>query len=92
MQVIYKDDEYIMPDGTKWELEVYDQIVVDLDGQLVNAHSIVRVPTPEELEAQRLSEEKEKRLAQLEHDIKYKQLCGLDCTAEQEELKNLLGY
>lgn len=92
MNIIYKDDEYLMSDGSVWKLEVYDQMVSDLDGQLVNAHSMVRVPTPEEQEEQRLMQERNERIAKLEHDIKYKQLCGLDCSTEQAELKGLLGY
>lgn len=90
MQIIYEDENHIMPDSTIWHLTVYDQMVTDLDGQLVNAHSMVRVPTPEEREAQVLAEEKRSRIEELKDIISNKKILDMDCSLEQVELKALL--
>lgn len=92
MNIIFEDKEHIDPNGTKWHLIVYDTVVLDLDGQLVNAHSLVYVPTDEELAQMEAEKEKADLIANLENDIRYKKLLDMDCTAEQEELIQLLEF
>lgn len=91
MKIIFEDENHLMPDGTMWHLTVYDSMILDLDGQLVNTHSLVRVPTPEEVEQAKLENEKQSRITELKEMITNKKLLDIECLDEKNELKILLG-
>ncbi len=91
MIVIYEDPQYEMPDGTIWHLTVFDTMVLDLDGQIVNCHSMVRVPNAEELAQAEVDKVKQERISYLKETIGNKKLLDMDCTIEQTELRDLLG-
>jgi len=92
MKIIFKDEAYEDRGGDIWELTIYDTIVIDLDGNMVNSHSIVRVLSEKEIYVTQKQFERNTRIMELKEIISNKKLLDIDCREEQNELKDLLNY
>lgn len=67
----------------------YDEYEIDTGKQIATIREYV--PTEEEIQAKELEEQNQLRIAQLKEIISNKKLLDMDFTAEQNELKELLG-